>query len=197
MAVVLASASSARRRMLEQAGVAALCDSAEVDEAAIKRAAVAAGHDAATTAAQLAEAKAWAVAGRHPGALVIGADQMLECEGVWYDKPASPDEARAQLTALRGRTHTLISAAVLLRDQRVLWRGADSARLTMRGFSDAFLEDYLAQGGEELCWTVGCYRIEGPGIQLFSQVEGDHSVILGLPLLGLLAALRDLGDLNS
>ena len=188
MAVVLASASSARRRMLEQAGV---------DEAAIKRAAVAAGHDAATTAAQLAEAKAWAVAGRHPGALVIGADQMLECEGVWYDKPASPDEARAQLTALRGRTHTLISAAVLLRDQRVLWRGADSARLTMRGFSDAFLEDYLAQGGEELCWTVGCYRIEGPGIQLFSQVEGDHSVILGLPLLGLLAALRDLGDLNS
>ena len=197
MAVVLASASSARRRMLEQAGVAALSDSAEVDEAAIKRSAAAAAHDATTTAGLLAEAKARAVAGRHPGALVIGADQMLECDGGWYDKPGSPDEARAQLTALRGRSHTLISAAVILRDQRLLWHGADRARLTMRDFSDAFLETYLTEGGEALCWTVGCYRIEGPGIQLFSQVEGDHFVILGLPLLGLLAALRELGELTS
>ena len=122
---------------------------------------------------------------------------MLECEGRCYDKPSSPAEARTQLASLRGRTHSLISAAVILRDDRVIWRCAESARLTMRSFSDAFREAYLAQVRDELCQTVGAYRIEGRGVQLFSRVEGDHFVILGLPLLPLLEALRDLGELKA
>ena len=195
MTLVLASASQARRMMLERAGVAVVCDPASLDEAAVKSGAV--GEAPAQVAAILAEMKAREVSARHPGALVIGSDQMLVCEGVWYDKPATVAEARAQLTALRGRSHTLTSAAVILRDGQVLWRHAEAARLTMRDFSDDFLDQYLDEAGAGICQTVGCYRIEGPGLQLFSRVEGDHFVILGMPLLALLAALRDLGDLKS
>ena len=195
MTLVLASASQARGMMLERAGIAVLCDPASLDEAAVKCGAV--GKAPAEVASLLAELKAREVSARHPGALVIGSDQMLECEGACYDKPATVAEARAQLTALRGRSHTLTSAAVILRDDRVLWRHAEAARLTMRAFSDDFLNAYLDQAGATICQTVGCYRIEGPGLQLFSRVEGDHFVILGLPLLALLAALRDLGGLKS
>ncbi len=195
MTVVLASSSSARRRMLEQAGVAALCDAADIDEAAVKRRDGQAA--AATIALDLAELKARAVTARHPGALVIGSDQMLDCEGEWFDKPESMAEARSQLARLRGRTHTLISAVAIVRDDTVLWRHCDSASLTMRPFSDAYREDYLAAAGPDVCRTVGCYRIEGPGLQLFSRVDGDHFVILGMPLLALLGALRDLGELKS
>ncbi len=195
MTLILASASSARRRMLEQAGVVAAVEAADIDEAALKIAA--AGKSAADIALDLAAAKAQAVSGRHPGAVVIGSDQMLECEGRLYDKPGSVSEARAQLLSLRGRSHHLISAAVLVRDGNVLWRHAESARLAMRGFSDGFLDTYIAQIGDEICTTVGCYRIEGPGLQLFAGVEGDHFVILGLPLLALLEALRSLGVLRS
>jgi len=197
MTVILASASEARRRMLEQAGVTVTCEAAAIDEAAVKRIASAGGHDVASAAGTLAELKARRVATRHRGALVIGADQILECQGGWYDKPASPAEARTQLASLRGRTHTLTSAAVIMRDNRVIWRDAESARLTMRAFSDAFLDTYIAQAGDEVCHTVGAYRIEGPGLQLFSRVEGDHFVILGMPLLALLQALRDLGELTA
>ena len=197
MTIILASASTARRRMLEQIGIAVTCEAAAIDESTVKRAASDSGQDVATTAAALAELKARPIAARHPGALVIGADQILECQGGWYDKPASVAEARSQLSSLRGRVHTLTSAAVILRDSRVIWRHAETARLTMRVFSDAFLDDYLAATCETVCETVGAYRIEGLGLHLFSRVEGDHFVILGMPLLALLQALRDLGELKS
>lgn len=194
--IVLASASAARRGMLERAGVAFTCDTAAVDETALK-AAAAAGLDIGATASLLAETKARGVAARHPGALVIGADQMLECEGRWFDKPDSVADARAQLLALRGRSHTLISAVVAMRDGQTLWRHAEPARLTMRAFTEAFLDAYLEAVGPEVCGSVGAYRIEELGAQLFASVEGDHFVILGMPLLPLLGFLRDHGALPS
>ncbi|MEI6558555.1 MAG: Maf family protein [Rhodospirillaceae bacterium] len=197
MTVILASASGARKRMLEEAGVTVTSDAPAIDEAAVKRIAAAGGHDVANAAGTLAELKARRVAARHRGALIIGADQILACQGGWYDKPATVAEARTQLVSLRGHSHTLTSAAVIMRDNRVIWRRAESAGLTMRAFSDTFLDAYLARIGDEVCQTVGAYRIEGLGLQLFSRIDGDHFVILGMPLLPLLEALRDLGELQT
>jgi septum formation protein len=133
------------------------------------------------------------VARRHAGALVIGADQMLVCEGTWFDKPESVDMAKAQLRALRGRKHELISAVCVVRDATRLWHHRAVASLWMRAFSDAFLERYVAETAEDCTSTVGAYRVEGPGIQLFQRIEGDHSTILGLPMLPLLDFLRNYG----
>ena len=195
--VILASASPARRRMLERAGVPLVCDAAAIDEPASRARSLAVGDDTAMAAETLARLKAVHISARHPGRLVIGADQMLECDGQWFDKPDSPAAAREQLRALSGRTHTLVSGAVMVRDDRVLWSGVGQARLTMRSFDESFLDWYLSAVGPEVCTTVGAYRIEELGIQLFSQVEGDHFVILGLPLLALLDALRDQGVVRS
>jgi len=196
-ALVLASASAARAELLARAGLAVARDPAELDEAALKSASRARGDNAVAGALRLAEAKALAVAPRHPGMLVIGADQILSCDGAWFDKPRDLGEARAQLRRLRGRTHDLATAAVLAKDGEVLWRGSGCPRLAMRGFSDAFLEDYLAREGEAALGSVGAYRLEAAGIQLFDRVEGDFFTILGLPLLPLLAALRRHGALAS
>lgn len=138
----------------------------------------------------LADSKARAVAARRPGALVIGADQILECEGRWFDKPSTVAEAARHLRALRGRTHRLICAVVVVRDGERLWRHVAEARLTMRRFSDRFLDDYLASGGPAVLESVGAYRLEGLGAQLFETIEGDYFTILGLPLLPLLDFLR-------
>ncbi len=193
--LILASQSPARAAVLRAAGLAFDARPARIDEAAVKAAARAdgAGPDAAALA--LAELKAARV--RQPGAVVIGADQILVCEGRWFDKPADLAEARAHLLALRGRVHTLMTAIVCLRDGQALWRHVARPVLTMRPFTNTFLDHYLASEGDRLLATVGAYRLEGPGAQLFDHVDGEHAAILGLPLLPLLGFLRQHGVLTA
>lgn len=195
--LILASASRARASMLERAGVAVTCDPAGIDEDAIKHQCRAAGAGVEATADILAERKAHAVSLRHPGALVLGADQMLECEGVCFDKPEDRARAFAHLAILRGRTHRLVSAAVVVRDGVRLWETVDSATLTMRSFDDEFLDHYLDAAGDDVLHSVGVYHLEGLGAQLFERVEGDFFTILGLPLLPVLGFLRQQGLLRA
>lgn len=194
--MILASASPIRRALLEQAGVAVATDAAAVDEAAVKAAFRADGASADACAEALAALKAMRVSSRHPAALVIGADQMLDFEGVWYDKPADRAAARDQLRALRGRTHRLISAAVVMRDGQRLWHTIAVARLTMRPFSEEFLEEYLHLADPAILRAVGAYQLEGRGVQLFERVDGDYFTVLGLPLLPLLDFLRGQGVIS-
>jgi len=193
--LILASASPTRRALLEVAGVPVEIRPAAVDEESIKHAARAEDVAPEQTALLLADIKAKRI--REPDALIIGADQLLVCEGTWFDKPADLAAAEAQLRALRGRTHTLHTAVACVRDGTRIWQHVATPRLTMRDFSDAFLESYLRAEGEALLGSVGAYRIEGPGIQLFDAIEGEHSAILGLPLLPLLGFLRQHGALIS
>jgi septum formation protein len=191
--LVLASASTARRGLLEGAGLRFEALPAAVDEATIKESAQAEGIPPADAALMLADAKAERIARRDPEALVIGCDQLLVCEGRWYDKPPGLAAARVQLQALRGRQHELVTAIVCHRNGGRAWQHVAVPRLTMRDFSDAFLDDYLALEGEAVLGSVGAYRLEGPGIHLFARVQGDHAAILGLPLLELLGFLRQHG----
>jgi septum formation protein len=191
--VVLASASVVRRTMLENAGVSVIVDAGQVDEEEIKRAMKAAGAPAQAVAEKLAELKAQRVAGRHPGALVIGADQMLDCNGVWFEKPADRTHAAAHLAALAGKTHRLISAAVVVRNGAPIWRQVGVAHLAMRPLSAEFIEAYLDAMGDRALASVGAYQLEGLGAQLFQRVEGDYFTVLGLPLLPLLGFLREHG----
>jgi len=188
--LVLASGSETRAKMLRDAGVAIEVVPSAVDEDVLKAEYRSAGRSAAKLADALAEAKARDVAARMPGRLVLGSDQVMDFGSVNFDKPRNPDEARAQIRQLRGTTHGLISAAVFMRGERVVSRCTGSATLTMRGFSDEFLEVYLADVGDAALWSVGGYQIEGRGAQLFEKVEGDYSSILGLPLIKVLAVLR-------
>lgn len=196
-AVVLASGSRFRAAMLEAAGVPLTVDPPAVDEDAVKRAMRETDSGAAETAEALAALKAQQAGGRHPGALVIGADQMLECESSWFDKPADRTQARKTLLALRGRAHDLITAVCVVSDGLILWHHVAHARLTMRAFSDAFLESYLDRIGSAACDSVGAYQLEGLGAQLFSRIEGDHFTIVGLPLLPLLDFLRGHGVIEE
>jgi septum formation protein len=193
--LVLASASAARRAVLEGAGLHFEALPAAVDEAAIKEAAQAEGIAAADAAIILAEAKAERIGRRRPEALVIGCDQLLICEGRWFDKPPDLAAARAQLLALRGRRHELVTAVVCHRHGSRIWQHVATPRLAMRDFSDAFLDAYLATEGERVTASVGAYRLEGPGVHLFASVQGEHAAILGIPLLPLLGFLRQHGVL--
>ena len=197
MPLVLASASKARRALLEAAGLEILTDPAALDEAAVKASLASEGAGSADIALALAELKALRVSPRHPGLIVLGADQILECEGERFDKPEDLAAARAQLRALEGRRHRLISALVALRDGQRLWHHCGEALLTMRSFSEAFLESYLAAAGPAVLGSVGAYQLEGRGAQLFTQVEGDYFTVLGLPLLPLLDFLRLQGELAA
>ena len=193
--IVLSSSSATRRKLLAQAGLSFKTAKPPVDEAIIKADLKSSGATAEQVADQLAESKANSVAEILPGAFVIGADQMLECDGVWLDKPADRVGAKDHLMRLRGKTHQLITAAVIAHEGRIIWRRGDIAKMTMRDFSDEFLDQYIEEAGEGAVRSVGAYELEGIGAQLFDRIEGDFFSILGLPLIPLLAALREAGAL--
>ena len=191
--LVLASASQARAALLTAAGGAFDRDPAAVDEDGVKTELRGAGAPAAEIAEILAELKARQVSGRHPGTLVLGADQVLDLDGEILDKPRDLAEARSQLLRLRGRDHALVSSACIVIDGSRVWHATDRARLVMRPFGPAFLDSYLASAGETVLSSVGAYRLGGLGAQLFAAVEGSHFTVLGLPLLPLLEFLRGRG----
>ena len=192
--VVLASTSVSRATLLRNAGVVFTAKAPGVDEDAAKAALLGEGSGPRDIADALAELKAIRVSARMPG-LVIGADQTLDLGGELMDKASSLDEARDRLRRLRGRRHRLHAGVVVARDGEPIWREVSTATLEMRDFSDAFLDDYLDRLGPDVLSSVGCYHLEGEGVQLFHRIEGDYFGILGLPLTGLLDLLRRHGAL--
>lgn len=191
MKLVLASTSRIRGELLAKAGLTFEALAPNVDETELKR--QSGELSPGDLARKLATAKAVSVANRVSGALVIGADQVLNLEGRAYDKPAAPDIARQQLMDLRGRRHVLETALCCAEDGKIVWQHLGQAGLTMRLFSDGFLEDYLGRMGDDVTTSVGGYKLEGLGAQLFDKIEGDYFTILGLPLLPLLDFLRRKG----
>jgi septum formation protein len=193
--LILASASPIRLALLKNAGAPAAAESAAIDESALKLAFRAQRASVEACAVELARLKAMQISTRHPESLVIGADQILDCDGVWYDKPETIAQARAHLRALRGKSHRLVTAAIVLRGGERLWHTVATATLTMRALSDCFIEDYLTLIEEAALASPGAYQLEGPGAQLFERIEGDFFTVLGLPLLPLLGFLRGQGVL--
>jgi septum formation protein len=194
--LVLASESESRRAILKSAGVPFVSLRPATDEAAMKIRLLNDRADAATVAMTLAVAKAHSVAAA-AGQIVLGADQVLVCDGRIFDKAGTVEEARAVLKALRGRRHDLITAAALVQNGELIWQHGETASLWMREFSDDFLDGYLQRAHVDILSAVGCYHVEGLGAQLFSRIEGDHFAIRGLGLTPLLAALRRLEVLPS
>jgi septum formation protein len=194
--IVLASKSPSRAAVLRGAGVDFETADSGLDEAAVKAELAAQGADPRSVAERLAQLKAESVSSRRPG-FVVGADQTLDLDGVLYDKAATCAEARDRLLDLRARTHRLHAAVAVAKDGALIWTITESPRLTMRAFSDAFLDAYMASAGEALLGSVGGYYLEGVGAQLFERIEGDYFAVLGLPLLPLLEFLRGQGALTS
>lgn len=195
--LILASGSPFRLAMLKNAGLDVEAVPAKVDERALEAPLKNSGASPEDVATILAEAKATEVSERLPGALVLGCDQTLSLGDEVFHKPADMEGARRHLLALSGKTHQLNSAAMLVRDGKVLWRHVGIANLTMRKLDPAFIGRHLARVGAKALSSVGAYQIEGEGIQLFEKVEGDHFTIVGLPLLPLLAELRSLGAIDG
>lgn len=193
--IILASRSKARHDLLARAGVSFTATSPDFDEDAARQALPHA--DAPTLAARLAEGKALSVSARHPEALVIGADQTLSCDGHLHHQPGNRAAARTQLLALRGKTHVLSSAVCCIRGGHLLWSTVEEARITFRMFSDNALESYLDEAGADIFFSVGAYHYEGIGLRLMERAEGSDHVILGLPVLPLLAFLRTRGFIAS
>jgi septum formation protein len=191
--LVLASASNSRAKLLRQAGVPFEVHPGNVDEDSVKESMLADGAQGRAIADALAELKAHQVSTTRPDALVLGADQVLVCDGDLFRKAETMEDAAAQLRGLRGKPHLLVTAAVLAKNGAAVWRHVDISTLWMREFSDAFLEAYLATEGDGLLGSVGCYRLEAAGAQLFERIDGDYFSILGLPLVPLLEALRQHG----
>jgi septum formation protein len=188
--IILASGSQTRLKILHNTGVSVRAAASNIDEGRIKKQFKKARKKLEQTALALALAKAKKIAARHKDALVIGADQMLECGNTWLDKARNKNEALHQLEFLSGKTHRLVTATVLMRGEKMLWQDVAVVKLTMRKLSKKFIAAYVKKLGPAVLQGVGCYQIEGLGVQLFTRIEGDYFVILGLNLLPLLAALR-------
>lgn len=195
--LILASASESRARLLQQAGVLVQPIPARIDEDSVKNALIAENAPPRDIADTLAEMKARKIAEKGSGGLVLGCDQVLASKGGLLSKPSSRDEARTQLTQLRGETHQLLSAAVVYDGLEPVWRHVGVARLTMRDFSDAYLDDYIDRNWDSIRWSVGGYKIEEEGIRLFRSIMGDTFTIQGLPLLELLSYLTLRGTLRA
>ena len=195
--LILASASKSRARLLLGAGLSFTIDPADIDEDLVKISYRDAGRKAYEAALQLAEDKALKVSEKEPEAIVIGADQILHCDGQWFDKPGDLEGLRHQLEVLQGRTHQLVCAVTVVQRGAVLWRHYDSTRMTMRDFSPEFLQNYVDTVGQMVTGSVGGYHLEGFGVHLFEKIEGDYFTILGLPLLPLLGFLRSQGIVET
>ncbi|MCI5042648.1 MAG: Maf family nucleotide pyrophosphatase [Donghicola eburneus] len=195
--IILASGSDIRAQLLRNAGLEIEVIPARVDEEAIRAALEMEEAKPRDVADALAEAKARKISAKHPDAIVIGCDQVLAMGAQIYAKPATSEDARAQLMALRNQPHQLLSAAVLYKDAEPKWRHVGVARLRMHNFSDAYLDDYLSRNWESVRHSVGGYKLEEEGVRLFSSVQGDYFTILGLPLVELLAYLGVTGSIAS
>ena len=193
--ILLASRSQSRRAMLEAAGVSFRAEAASIDERALERELNGAPPPAVARA--LAEAKALAVLSAEAGQLVLGSDSLVVVEGRRFDKPASREDAAEHLRFFAGRTMELHSAAALARDNAILWCHSAVALLRVRSLSEAFIQDYLDWEWPEVAGCVGVFRIEARGVQLFDTIEGDHFTVLGMPLLPVLAALREFGEMRA
>lgn len=195
--LVLASTSRIRHELLEKAGLSIEVTAPRVDEAMICDAMLAEQFSPRDIADGLAEAKAMRVSRKRSGAMVLGCDQVLDLDGKVLSKPTTPDEARAQLLSMRGRRHDLLSAAVICQDGEPIWRHVGRARLTVRQFSDDWIDTYIKRNWPDISESVGAYKLEAEGVRLFSKIEGDYFTILGLPLLDLLSFLTLRGDLPT
>lgn len=194
-ALILASSSQTRLDMLTNAGVPVEVHKPRIDEEMIKSSMLVEDANPRDIADTLAEMKALKISEKHPGRLVLGCDQVLNLKGEVFSKAGTIAEARSHLLALRGNTHSLLSAAVLYQDSKPLWRHVGIARMSMRDFSESYLDEYLARNWEDVRYCVGCYKLEAEGVRLFSQVVGSHFTVLGLPLMELLTYLTLKGDI--
>ncbi len=195
--IILASGSAVRQQMLAAAGVAFETSVARIDEDAVKESLLADGTSPRDLADALAEVKAVRISQKNPGAIVIGADQVLEIAGRVLSKPNDIDEAREHLRQLAGQQHSLFSAAVIARDGQPLWRHIGRARLWMRDLSETYQRSYLARNGRVVMQSVGGYQLETEGARLFSKIDGDYFTVLGLPLIEVLNYLSDTGNIES
>ncbi len=191
--LVLASSSRTRERILKNAGLTFIVDKPSLEESKVLKLLKIKGLSTPESALYLSTQKATQVSKRHPDVFIVGADQILEFEGHWYEKPTSLEMATQQLKSLSGKTHKLVSAVTVVKNEACLWSCTDEATLTMRYLSKKFIQNYIENNGDVLLSSVGAYQIEGVGIQLFCDIKGDFFTILGLPLLKLLVYLRSHG----